>query len=166
MLPRYVEIAGQRPFVYGELKFDGAAVADVVEKARAWLSSALSKPYEKKPLLRLRLAGTLQKGVAAQRVSAADITKGFEERAIITISRDFDEADLASSVRALHDRQRGKRSADELGMEIIARLLGESGYKGPELRKVLDLLAEGNNDAVIAMLDENFRASRGDDKGA
>lgn len=150
------EIKGQRPFIYAELEFNKASVSDAVEACRQKVSGLVRGDYGKKPLVRLKLKGTVEKGASASRISVSDIRKGFEESAIISVVNKLESEDLTEVMRQLHQSHSEKMSVDEMGLKTIVEQLKNTGYKGLPVSRILDLLAEGDSERVMSMLDADF----------
>ncbi len=150
------EIKNQRAFLYGELSFDNESTTNIIEKTREKLSSMLKEEFNKKPLVRVKLKGSIEGNRNANRISVSEITKGFEEKAIISIAKDFDSEDLAGTMKSLHEKHMQKMSVDELGVQVINEQLAKKNYKGLPTSRILDLLAEGKGEEILKIIDTNF----------
>ncbi|RLG21385.1 hypothetical protein DRN74_02375 [Candidatus Micrarchaeota archaeon] len=150
------KIKHQRPFIYKELFFEDAAPSEVVSKAEKEIESILKSEFEKKPLIRIKLSGTLQRASSSNRLDLRCLIEKFRDLALLSFINDMESEDLASIVKDLHKKHMGKRSVEEMGLEIINEQLASTKYKGPAVSKILDLLAEGRTDEIMALLDREF----------
>ena len=152
----YKEIKSQRPFLYAEISFDNESVTGIIEKTREKLSSIFKEDFDKKPLVRVKLTGSIEGNRNAKRISVSEITKGYDDKAIISISKDFESENLANTMKELHERHMQKMGPDELGMQVINEQLSKKEYKGIPVSRILDLLAEGKNEEILKMIDNDF----------
>lgn len=152
---KFIELESQRPFYYEEIKFNEASTKEVVDKSREALSRILSKKHEKRPMIKLALRGSLEKGKLSANVPLDQIVKGFN--AIISIDKGFEAEDLKSKIESLRLMHQQKRSVEELGISMVKKMLADTKYSGIPPEKIIDSLSEGENDAVIKKVLESFR---------
>jgi len=144
-------LSGQRKFFYEKISFENAQPEEIVLKVRESLGKIFSQGFEQKPLVRLKLCGTLAKGFSSSDVRIENALKGFEGKAIFSIDRDFALASFKSRIEELRRSQREKKSVSALGLDLLEKNLSETGFdKGTDVRRLFRLLEEGDIDAAIA----------------
>lgn len=146
---RNVELKSQRPFHYVELDFKDADIAEVVSRSRAEIQRLVPTDSSIKPMIRLKLTGSMQKGRESSGISESDIKKGYERSAIISVDRELEGQEFTKKIQMLREMQQKKMSVDEMGLGIIRRLLAETKYCGPNPDELIELLADGEVERVI-----------------
>ncbi len=135
----FFPIRAQRKLVYLEMDFDAASPADVIEKARAKLEGSVPTNEEFKPLVKLKLRGSLAKG---SRLDTAQIRNGFD--ALISIDNELVTDDFRKKIAELREMHRSKMSVDEMGARLLEGNLKQAGYAGPDAQRLFALLADGD----------------------
>ncbi len=141
----FIPLKTQRPFYYVELEFKQATPSEIIQKARSEMEQIISRPHELKPRIKLSLKGNLKPGYENTHISEKDLAEGFEDKAIIRISMEL----FKEKLEELRKIQREKMSVEDLGTEILRRLVEKTDYKGPDVEETVTLLAEGNIDALM-----------------
>jgi len=155
MSHEFVELEKQRLFYHYTLEFENAKVQEVIEKAREYISKALSESHDKKPLVRIKLKGTLEKGRTRSDVCADDINKEFD--AFVSVKNELEgDGTLKSRIDELRENQQQKLSVEETGLKLIDNLLKETNYKGIPSERILDALANGDTGSVIKEVEKGF----------
>ncbi len=152
------ELKTQRPFYYEELTFDKAHPQEVLEKSRAAIQRIMSKKHELKPMIKLKIRGKLETGKNVSNLNLDEISKGLD--AIISIDREIETDDLKKKIELLREQHGQKKSVEELGMDMVMRMLAETKYSGVNPSEIIDSLSEGEMDVVVKKVIENFRKSR------
>lgn len=152
---RFVELETQRPFYFEKLEFKDASVDEVIRKSKEVLSRILSKTHSKKPQIKLKLIGSLEKGKQIRNIPLESITRGFD--AIISVDREFEVEDFRKRVEELRKLFSKKKSVDEMGMDVIREMLAETKYSGIDPEKIINPLSEGQTDLVMKKVLEGFK---------
>jgi hypothetical protein len=152
------ELKSQRPFYYEEIVLDGASPQEVVEKGKNVLQRILSKKHELKPMIKLKLRGKLESGKTLANISLDNITKGID--AIISIDREMETDDLRKKIELLREKHGQKKSVEEMGMDLIMKMLADTKYEGVNPNEIIDHLSEGETDMVVKKILDNFKKSR------
>lgn len=153
---KFIELENQRQFYLQELKFKDASISDVIQKSKEAVERFLKKEHKIKPLIRLKLTGSLEKGKQKSTISETEIAQHFANKAIVTIDKGLESESFKEKIEQLRKAQKGRRSVDDMGMEIIEKLLKETNYKGLPLNKILDALADGDSDEIIKKVMDEF----------
>lgn len=154
---RFIELETQRPFYFEKIKFQNASVDEVVKKSKEVLSRILSKSHAKKPQIKLKLVGSLEKGKQIKNIPLGSITHDFSQNAIISIDREFEVEDFRKRVQELRRLYSKKKSVDEMGMDVVKEMLSETKYSGMDPEKIINLLSDGKTDSMIQKVLEGFK---------
>jgi len=149
----FVEIPGQRKLFYEKIKFEKASQESILSGSEEAVSKFLAEQNEKKPLIRLKLCGSLAKGLNNSDIDLSGIYKKFSEKAILSISKDFDSESFKKRISDLREMQKTKKSIASLGLELLEKNLAETGFgKETEPGRLLELLEQGENEKATALL--------------
>jgi len=141
-----------RPFVYEELTFKEAGSADVEASCRAKLKEIAAAHAGRQPLVRLKLAGTLAKGVAASALDFRGLEAEFADQMQLFIEKEFEGAELKEKIEALRKARGEQASLRDAGVSLLRERLEAraSPFAGDE--ELFSLLAEGESEAVLKKL--------------
>ena len=114
----------------------------------------LSEKQDLKPLVRLKLTGTLAKGLSNSDISLEEIEKKFGEKAIFSIAREFDSNSFKAKIAELRALQKTKKSVSAIGLELLEKNLAETGFGKSNVKELLELLEQGENEKALAMIEE------------
>ena len=150
-------LPNQRKLFYGKIKFYSASPQEikktVEEKLNAFLSSVPQSTGQKKPLIRIKISGTLAKGVAPSDISFAEIEENFGERAILSIGKDLGITSFKKKMEELRELQNTKKSLPSIGIDILEKNLAETAFNNAfDTKRIFDLLAAGELDTVVELL--------------
>ena len=150
----FFELPGQRKLLYETITFENASAKEIKEKTRETLEKLLGAGgFQKKPLVRIKLKGTLAKGVSLPDASPQEIVKEFEERAIVSVGSDFSQNSFKKRVEELRRLQRNRKSIAEIGIELLEKNISETGFDNSlDVRELFSLLEEGKIDEAILLL--------------
>ncbi len=155
----FVEIEAPRKFVYKKMEFEDADTRTVEKKVSLFLEDI--QESERKPLVRIKAAGDLQKGISPADVNLSKIGEKYREKALVSFSEDLKEKKMNGggvSHENIHDR---KLSVEEMGMGILQNKLEETGVDiSPDV--VFEDLVQGNIEAAMDKIQE---LDREEDKG-
>ncbi len=103
-----------RPFEVSELSFERAAPASVRLSVQNEISRLLSKDWADKPILKIRLTGSLSHASGELDLSGLD-----SEKAYLTIDDQLDGGSLAASLAQLKEERMNKATPFELGLSLL-----------------------------------------------
>ena len=152
----FLQLPNQRQMFYEKISFKDATQQQILETVDAKLSEFVSKATGRKPLIRLKLVGTLAKGISNPDIGLSGIEKSFSEKAILSLSRDFDSDSFKAKIAELREMQKSKKSISELGFDLLEKNLEEAGFgKTINARQLFDLLEQGENEKAMALLEQS-----------
>jgi len=151
---RFVELPEQRKFLFAQIEFKEANTEQIKEAAESKLLALLSGA-KGRPLVKLKLKGTLAKGLAAADIDLRQLQQKFKENAIVAIDCSFEEAGFKQKLQQLRDAQLGKKSIAAMGFDLLEKNLQETEFNNAfDVKRVFDLLAAGEMDKVVELLGE------------
>jgi len=146
----FVPFKIQRKLFYEKLKFDNAKPDEVVKQFNGKLVEFLSSDFEIKPLVRIKLAGSLAKGFTQSDV-VLDISK-YKDKAVFSISKDFSVESFQKKIEQLKLIQNEKKSVVDFGVNILEKNVEEAGLVDFDTRRVFELLSIGETEKVESVL--------------
>jgi len=171
----FIELRSTRDFHHEEMEFDGVGISQLNAAVRAKLEELLARPRrnpDKKPLLRLRLKGSLAKDASRGDFNSEAIEEEFSDRAVVTISKEALIAPgLEEKVRFLRELRERGLSVEERAMQLFDSNLKDAGYSQVfDARVLYDLLVEDRVedalgrvlDTVSKLAEAELRGRRGD----
>jgi len=151
----FKKLPNQRELVYHKVKFENANAEEVTNKVKELIEAAMQKPHSREPIIRLKLAGTLKKGVSPSNISYDDTLRKYEGKAIFSIDKHFIAPQFKKTIDELRDLQKSRKSIASLGISILEKNLEQTDFKGTfNIQQVFDMLAENKVDEVVEMLSE------------
>ncbi|MCX6768033.1 MAG: metallophosphoesterase family protein [Candidatus Micrarchaeota archaeon] len=134
-----------RQFFFSEIAFENASPSEVERKAREKLAEILVQAGGRVPLVKLKLRGTLEKGIQAQNIDLGGVEKDFAERMALAIDKEFASEELREKIELLRRLRDEKKSVREMGLAVLKKKLSEAGNGGAALKaeELFELLAEG-----------------------
>ncbi|MCD6434289.1 MAG: DNA repair exonuclease [Candidatus Diapherotrites archaeon] len=153
----FVPIPDQRKALYITIKVKNSNTEDIKKKVLEELNSIDFGKFSKKPLIRIKLSGSLAKGVMPSEVNLSDVLKEFENKAIITISKDLEIADFKKRIDEIRKSMQEKKSISSIGLEILLKKLEESNFsKSFDATELFKLLEEGKIDKAEEKLNSKI----------
>ena len=150
----FMPLPTQRQFLFEKLEFKDASIEQIRAEADKKLCEMLSGVCGK-PLVKLKLKGTLAKGIASKDLNLKELFEKHGEKALLFIDQDFEEAGFKQKLEQLRKTQVSNKSVTAMGLEILEKNLSETDFKdGFDVKRVFDLLSEGEIDKVVGILSE------------
>ncbi|MCX6803141.1 MAG: hypothetical protein NTY48_01070, partial [Candidatus Diapherotrites archaeon] len=141
----------QRKLFYSKLDFKSAKPEDIIFEVNNKVDSFLkNSSFELKPLVRLKIGGSLAKGFTQSDVSL-DFSR-YENKAVFSVSKSFSIEDFQKKIEDLKERQAEKKNVVDLGIDVLEKNVEEAGLKNFETRRVFELLAVGENEKAEGVL--------------
>ncbi len=135
----YIE---SRPFFYRELEFKEALVAEVYSLIEKTLSEI---PLEKKPLVKLKLTGTLARGISSSDVDLRVVFEKNQDAMKLSIDRDFEiNLELKEKIEHLRKMREESKTVREIGLSVLRGKLETNNYKLGREEELFDALSEGD----------------------
>jgi DNA repair exonuclease SbcCD nuclease subunit len=149
----FVKLPGQRKLFYEKIVFKEANQEQILKTVENKLEGFLSGSFEKKPLVRLKLVGSLTKGITSADINLSEIEKRFSEKAILSVSKEFDSESFKAKISQLREMQKEKKSVSAMGLEVLEKNLEEAGFgKKINAKQLLDLLEQGEGEKAMEIL--------------
>ncbi len=149
-------LPNQRKFFYKKLEFKEAGLEQVLGELEKELSALLSKNFEQKPVVKIKLKGTLAKGLKQGDLSLKPIVEKFGGKAIVSIDRAFTDVSFAKKLEELRALQKSKKSITALGLELLEKNLSQTSFKNAfDAREFFELLSAGKVDEVVERLSKS-----------
>lgn len=114
-----------RPFEVSELTFEKAQPSFVREAAQKEITAQLCRKWADKPILRIRLIGTLASGASDLDLSGLDAGG----QAFLSIDNQLDGANLAAGLAQLKEERFNRATPLELGMALLREQAHAAGLK-------------------------------------
>ncbi|MEI7960836.1 MAG: metallophosphoesterase [archaeon] len=147
----FVPFEHQRKLFYEKMNFKSAKPDDVMVVVNEKVDSLLKHAnFELRPLVRLKLTGTLAKGFSQSDVSL-DFSK-YAKSAVFSIQKSFVIENFQKKIEHLKEAQLEKKSVVDLGVELLEKNVDEAGLKNFETRRIFDLLSIGENEKAEVVL--------------
>ncbi len=151
--PEFIPLPSQRKFFYRKIKLTNTTPEQALAEANKAISEMPLDNSSLKPLVRLKLTGTLAKGFTNSDISLSSLEKEFSERALFSNSVDFSSQSFMKRISELREMQRSKVSIAEQGLKLFEKNLEEAGFKGAfDSRRIFTLLEDGRNDEAMSVL--------------
>jgi len=150
---QFFPLPNQRKFIFEKLEFKETNLEQIREKVEAKLTELLSGTDGSKPLVKLKLKGSLVKGLEGKDIDLRAIEEKFRDKALLFIDCNFEELDFKQKLEQLRKTHLGSKSVAAMGFELLEKNLAETGFNEAfEAKRVFDLLAEGDIDKVVELL--------------
>lgn len=157
----FLELPEQRKFFYYKLEFENASCEEVVKRVSELLSELLSKDFNKKPLVKIKLTGSLAKGYSQENLELETLLEKFKEKAIVSIDADFVHEQFEKKFAMLSDMQKEKKSLIELGFELLEKNLAETNFNNAfDIRRIFRLLENGDVERARELLMERKQVNK------
>jgi len=140
----FVPFKNQRKLFYFNLKFDNAQPQEVARVVQEKIAQQLNSSFPTKPLVRVKISGTLAKGFSQSDV-LIDL-KQYESKAIFSVSKEFSTEAFSKKIDGLRTLQAQKASVLEIGVGILEKNVGEANLTQFDTRRVFDLLSADETD--------------------
>jgi DNA repair exonuclease SbcCD nuclease subunit len=117
-----------RPFFYEEIELKEASIKDINNIAKQTVEGILKKQSKKEPIIKLKLTGTLAKGLQPSNLDIQNLIDEFKGKAIVEVDKDFEFISLKEKIEKLRSLREQKLSVKELGMETLKEKLKEYNF--------------------------------------
>jgi DNA repair exonuclease SbcCD nuclease subunit len=152
----FIPIKNQRRLFYHKEDFKNANPSEIIEKVKKLIENDLQTKTEKPPLIRIKLTGSLSKGVDQTDIDIEKILREHEGKAIFSISKNFFSETFTKKISELRELQRQKKSVTSIGFELLEKNLSQTEFNNAfDAKTIFDLLAEGETEKVIELLSKN-----------
>jgi DNA repair protein SbcD/Mre11 len=144
----FVPFKIQRKLFYEKIKFDNATPQQVVDKVNSILEKIFLNTFELKPLIRLKLVGSVAKGFTQK-----DIFLSLpEDKAIFSVTKKFESESFKKNINSLKELQSQKKSIIDFGLTMLEKNVEDAGMENFKVRDVFELLSENELEKTEAFL--------------
>jgi DNA repair exonuclease SbcCD nuclease subunit len=152
----FLPLKKQRKLFYEKISFDEAFPEEVLSKLKEKINFFLSEnDSDLVPLIRIKLNGTLAKGLTQSDVDVNKVLSEFSGKAIFSIEKNFSYVSFRKKIQELRDLHKTKKSVSSLGIELLEKNLAETSFdKKFDVRRFFELLVEEDAEKVISFLFE------------
>ena len=149
----FVELAEQRKLFYRTIELKDTLPDEAKQVLRKEIEQILGNNLGLKPLIRIRLRGSLAKGVSSSDLDFSFVENDFSDKAIFSISKDFEIAQFKKKISELRKFQESNQSIKELALAILEKNLDETSFENAfDHEEMLRLLAEGKTEEALDFL--------------
>ncbi len=154
LVEKFVGLEHQRRLFYHKIDVSRETLSELKEKIRSEIKKDLSLNSAKlSPLIRLKLAGELMRGLSVSDFNAEEILKEFDGKAIFSVSKDFSSASFKQRIKELREMQESRASVSSLGMKLLEKNLSQTSFNNAfDAEQVFELLSQGEQDKALGII--------------
>jgi DNA repair exonuclease SbcCD nuclease subunit len=147
------EIPVQRKIFYKKIVFDNASPETVRNQISAFFESVFVQPFELKPLVRLKLCGSLERGLDSNALHLNSLLAPWREKCLLSFEENFVSASLQQKIAELRQLQKDRSSIASQGMALLEKELEKTSFGNAfDVQTVFEWLEKGENDKVYELL--------------
>jgi DNA repair exonuclease SbcCD nuclease subunit len=151
---RFVELQTPRDFFYEELRFTGVTIPELHATVKAKVEELLKrhrKNPQKKPLIRIRLMGTLSKEAVKSEFDEYTIIQEYKDQAIVTIGKEaLTSPGLEDKLQLLREFREKRMSIDEQAMTLLEDYMRDAEHaRILDVRELYELLVEKREEEAL-----------------
>lgn len=151
--PEFFPIPNQRQLVYEKIRFENASKEEVWQRVQAFFEQVFSKSFEQKPLVRLKLIGTLQRGLEPNNLNLSSVLAPWKEKCFLSFDESFESVSLQQKIAELRKLQEGKASISSQGMVLLEKELEKTAFGNAfDFHRVFELLEKGETEKAFELL--------------
>ena len=163
----FVHLDAPRDFVHLKLDVSNNTPAEIITALDNKLTNiAATKTFSnKKPLIKIKLTGQLQKGFSARDLHLTSTAKKFKECGHLKIDKSKIESEHSKErLKFLADLGQKQESIESLGIDLLARKLKDTNIPKPKLAELFEKLSAGDLEASEALLSNQKKEKPAEDK--
>jgi len=155
----FKKIEGQRSLYYQKKKYEMGKPEQIQKETKEFIENCLKKEKDKenttKPMIRVKIVGTLEKGLGNSDVDLEKIKKEYETKAILSISKNLTSEGFRKKIKELKEAQENKKSVSAMGFDILEKKLEETSFNNAfDIKRIFELLENGETDKAIEIIEE------------
>lgn len=150
----FKKISIHRQLFYFKLKFENASIEEIKKQVREKIGFSLKENKQSlEPLIRIKLAGSLEKGLHQSNIDLSDLMNEFEGKAFFSIDKNFFSDSFKTKINDLREMLKEKKSVSQLGLELLEKNLNETNFGNAfDYKRIFDLLSEGEKEKALEEL--------------
>ncbi|MAG22228.1 MAG: hypothetical protein CL943_02905 [Candidatus Diapherotrites archaeon] len=146
----FLSIPNQRKFFYKKLEFKEAERDKIKARVEKTLEEILAPTFPQKPLVKIKLVGSLAKGLQQGDISLKQQTEKFKDKALISVSRNFEAISFAKKLEELRSLQKSRKSVTAMGLDLLEKNLSQTSFGNAfDPRDLFEMLAIGKIDKAV-----------------
>ena len=156
---QFIEIPNQRKFFYEKIECNHSSIVEIEQKVLKKLEECLKQnSCELIPLIKIKLNGSLMNGLNSSDLDFNALLSEFNEKAIISIDRDFGLSSLKQKIQELRSMQKDKASIASMGLTILEKKLNETSFGSAfDFKRIFELLSHDEVDKAMDLLLEEAK---------
>jgi len=143
----FIPFSSPRKLFYEKMQFENAKPEEVIAAVNSKFKEIESLSFDKKPLVRFKLCGTLAKGF-----TQSDVSFSVPTCAIFSISKEFSVENFEKKIAQLKAIQMEKKSVVDFGIDILEKNVEEAKLINFQTRRLFDLLSIGEMEKAESVL--------------
>lgn len=150
----FLPLKKQRRLFYEKISFDNAFENEILSKLKERILFFISENRSGLiPLIRIKLNGTLAKGLLQGDIDLNKVLNEFSGRAIFSVDKNFSSVSFRKRIQELRELHKTKKSVSSLGIELLEKNLSETAFdKNFDIRRFFELLCEEDPDKAVSFL--------------
>lgn len=155
----FIPLKNQRKLFYEKISFIEATPVQILERLEEKIDLFLSQnKSDLIPLIRIKLNGTLAKGLTQSDLDLNKVLSEFQGKAIFSVDKDFSSLSFKKRIQELREMHKTKKSVSALGIELLEKNLSETSFNDAfDVQRFFELLAEEDVEKAISFLNENIK---------
>ncbi|MBI4399377.1 hypothetical protein HY570_01385, partial [Candidatus Micrarchaeota archaeon] len=141
-----------RPFFFREIELNGANLGDIEKSCKETIESIL-KNSQIKPILKIKLKGTLAKGLLSGNLDLTSLVREYDPKLFLEIDKDF-ETNTSERVESIRSFREKKASIKDLGLDILKKRLKESNVEIENVEELFNLLSDDYEAALKKIMEK------------
>ncbi len=143
----------QRKIFYKKILFENASPEHVQKQVLAFFETVFSQHFDLKPLVRLKLAGSLERGMDPTALHLQSLLAPWREKCLLSFEENFVSASLQQKIAELRQLQKDRASIAFQGMALLEKELQKTSFGNAfDSQTVFEWLAKGETDKVYELL--------------
>ena len=153
----FIPLPVQRKLFYHKIEFKDSTPKQILDELAKAIETDLKQKLELKPMLRLKLHGTLAKGYTNADVDLSEIERKYGEKTIMSLEKNFETISFKKKIEELRHLQQSKKSISAIGLDILEKNLDEASFKREfDARRLFEVLTtEKELDKAMAIVLES-----------
>ena len=157
---KFIDIKS-RPLHCIELSFEKAEPAQITDRCRKEIESALSKG-EDMPIIRVQLKGSVKEGLKRENIDLSSLNELYGDKCFLQVDNELDSQGLKEKMESLRKMYEQKMSVREIGVQMLKQKLAATvkanGGKEIDVERLMELLQD--DDSIDAAIEEMIGKKR------
>lgn len=157
----FFAIPVQRKIFYKKIVFENASVEKVKSEINSFFATVFLQSFELKPLVRVKLTGTLEHGLESQAINLHALLAPWREKCLLSFEENFASASLQQKIAELRALQLHKTSIAFQGMQLLEKELQKTSFDNAfDVQTVFEWLAKGETEKVLELLTQKKQETK------